>query len=355
MPVKQADLYYKDAGSDKEYHVQLEQKDDLFVVNFQYGRRGSTLTAGTKTPSAIPLEKADKIYDKLVAEKTGKGYTSGAAGTPYVGTPKAERVTGMVPQLLNPIDEAEVEKYLKDSAWGAQEKKDGKHVMCRNAGGKVTAANRKGLEIGIPEPVVKTLKADFVDMELDGEMIGETYHVFDLLEMHGMSYRDSRYQVRYSAMVVEFQKLDGAVKLVTLATNEDEKRTLYSRLRAENKEGIVFKRLDAPYRPGRPESGGSMLKCKFYATASCIVSEGSRDGKRSVALELLDGNEVTPVGNVTVPPNQPIPKPGDIVEVRYLYAYKGGSLYQPVLLGVRDDIDRADCKVGQLKFKSEED
>ena len=44
------------------------------------------------------------------------------------------------------------------------------------------------------------------------------------------------------------------------------------------------------------------------------------------------------VGNVTVPANQAIPQAGVLVEVRYLYAHDGGSLFQPVLLGVRDDI-----------------
>jgi bifunctional non-homologous end joining protein LigD len=41
----------------------------------------------------------------------------------------------------------------------------------------------------------------------------------------------------------------------------------------------------------------------------------------------------------------------DVVEVRYLYAYPGGSLYQPVYVGKRDDVEPAACTIGQLKFK----
>ena len=41
---------------------------------------------------------------------------------------------------------------------------------------------------------------------------------------------------------------------------------------------------------------------------------------------------------------------GDMVEIKYLYAYKGGSLYQPQYLGIRDDKDTPD-KESQLKFK----
>ena len=44
-----------------------------------------------------------------------------------------------------------------------------------------------------------------------------------------------------------------------------------------------------------------------------------------------------------------------IVEIRYLYAYPNGSLYQPTLLGVRDDIGIEDCSVKQLKYKAEEE
>ena len=93
-------------------------------------------------------------------------------------------------------------------------------------------------------------------------------------------------------------------------------------------------------------------KHKFYATCSCLVDEG-RSGKRSVALSLKQGAGWISVGNCTVPANQPIPKIGDIVEIRYLYAYKGGSLFQPVLLGVRDDLESNACDIKQLKYKAE--
>lgn len=357
--MKQISLFFKEGSSDKEYHAQLEPKGSGFVVNFQYGRRGSTLTAGTKTPSPLPQAKAEAIYEKLVQEKMAKGYTQGASGTPYVGTAKEERVTGNIPQLLNPVGEEEVEQYLSDPLYGAQEKKDGKHVMIALSKGEVTASNRKGLKIGIPEPVAKgILGLKEKQLLVDGESIGETYHVFDLLEVHGDNLRNGSYLERFSELEAIIED-SPAIKLVPLAVSEKDKRDLLARLKKEGKEGIVFKRLDAPYVPGRPSSGGSMLKHKFYATCSCEVVEG-REGKRSIGLELNKINgprdiETFFVGNVTVPANQPIPKVGDIVEIRYLYAYKGGSLYQPVLLGVRDDLDPHDCTIDQLKYKAEEE
>lgn len=358
MPQKQMSLYYKNASSDKEYHLQLEQAPGsaLYLVNFQYGRRGSTLTPGCKTPCPLPYDKAAKVFDDVVKKQKAKGYSEGEAGTPFVGTSKEDRATDNYPQLLNPIDEDEVERLLRDPAWGAQEKMDGKHVMIEVSNGEAKASNRKGLQIGIPQSMadaaVRLCKGK--DNLLDGEAIGDMFHVFDLPRAKG------GYLKRFIALFWLCGKEDGrSIRLVRLAVTEHDKRDLYERLKKENKEGIVFKRLDAPYKPGRPSSGGTMLKHKFYATCSCMVVQG-RSGKRSIGLALNDVKgprdiTVINVGNCTVPANQPVPKVGDIVEVRYLYAYKGGSLYQPVLLGIRDDLDEVACDTNQLKFKAEEE
>ena len=61
-----------------------------------------------------------------------------------------------------------------------------------------------------------------------------------------------------------------------------------------------------------------------------------------------------PAGNVTIPPNHEIPTTGQVVECRYLYAFReSGSIYQPVYLGARDDITSDECTTAQLKYKAE--
>jgi len=57
---------------------------------------------------------------------------------------------------------------------------------------------------------------------------------------------------------------------------------------------------------------------------------------------------------VTIPGKTPIPAAGSVEEVRFLYAFPGGSLYQPVYLGQRDDIAAEACILGQLKYKAGE-
>jgi bifunctional non-homologous end joining protein LigD len=51
-----------------------------------------------------------------------------------------------------------------------------------------------------------------------------------------------------------------------------------------------------------------------------------------------------------------VPAKGAVVEVKYLYAFReGGSIYQPVYQGRRDDIPATECVVEQLKYKSQLD
>ena len=69
-------LYFKQGGSDKVYQVSIESKDSGYVVNYAYGRRGTTLATGTKTSTAVNYDVARAIYEKLIKEKQAKGYTS---------------------------------------------------------------------------------------------------------------------------------------------------------------------------------------------------------------------------------------------------------------------------------------
>lgn len=72
--VEQANLWYCDGHSDKVYHASIMEKDFGYVVFFQYGRRGGHMNEGYKTESPVSLPEAKKVFDKLVASKTKKGY-----------------------------------------------------------------------------------------------------------------------------------------------------------------------------------------------------------------------------------------------------------------------------------------
>src|SRR5207248_3300549 len=145
-----------------------------FCVNFAYGRRGATLQTGTKTTSPVGYDQAKKIFDKLVKEKTAKGYTPGESGTPYLNTDKEHRSAGVQPQLLNPIDECNLESLINSDEWVMQEKFDGKRVLIRKEGDEVAGINRQGLIIGLPKPIVDAvLELDTISCLLDGECVGD--------------------------------------------------------------------------------------------------------------------------------------------------------------------------------------
>lgn len=75
--MKNVSLYFCQGSSDKEYHIQLVEATGGYVVNFQYGRRGNALQSGTKTLVPVSLGVAERVYQKLLQEKTAKGYTEG--------------------------------------------------------------------------------------------------------------------------------------------------------------------------------------------------------------------------------------------------------------------------------------
>ena len=346
-------LYYREGSSDKVYSASIQPSGPGFIVTFAYGRRGATLNIGTKTHSPVGFDEAKRIYDKLVKEKTAKGYTPGKDGTPYQHSEKKQRATGVLPQFLNPIDESEVEQYLTGDRWWMQEKFDGRRVLIRKQRNNVTAINRNGLTTDLSLLIVEAVQLlSATDCLLDGEAVGDTYYAFDLLHSDITDMRASPYSVRHAMMMdlADGVESDG-LRYAEAVSETKQKRAMLDRLKREKKEGAVFKDSSAPYAPGRPASGGSQFKLKFTATASCIVASISRN-KRSVALELLDGQARVTVGNATIPPNHTVPAAGTIVEIRYLHAYRGGSLYQPVYLGVRADIRLGDCAVTQLKFKA---
>ena len=345
-------LYYREGSSDKVYQAVIEPAGGQFIVNVAYGRRGATLTTGTKTSSPVDYDTAKKIYARLVSGKMAKGYTEGADGTPYQHTEK--QASGILPQLLNPVEEAEVEVLLRDDNYCAQEKFDGRHLLIRKQDEHLEGINKKGLIVGLPVTVaddIRVLPGSFIP---DGESIGDDYHAFDLLEIDGRNLRPLQYRTRLARLtdLLLSNSRHPHVRLVGTAFTTWDKTELWHRLRAENREGIVFKRLNAPYTPGKPNRGGSQLKFKFVATVSAIVAKVNT--QRSVEVSLLQGRSLVSCGNVSIPANHEIPQVGAVVEVRYLYAYRDSlALYQPVYLGPRDDVDPGECLVSQLKFKAE--
>ena len=353
MQTERIDLYYQQGSSDKVYHLQLENVEEQWSVNAQWGRRGSTLQSDTKA-SGVPYEEAKRVFDRVLREKAGKGYrvaeTSGDAPPAIsLGMPTKE-FSGHAPELLTPIEEREALDLVPNLSWWFQQKFDGRRLAVQKQNGEYSGINKLGQIIPIDKQLAATL--DHVEADsflVDGEITDSKFYTWDILTHNGCDLRDQPYEVRYARLTRLFQGVHDVLRVADTAMTPKAKRNLVARMHEIRAEGFVCKNRNAIYAGGR---SGQHFKCKFVATASFIVGpkpdKKAADGHRSIAVYALDGDRERFMGTVGVPERYRLPKEGEIVEVRYLYCHPGpeGKLIQSKYFGqVRDDIERTDCSV----------
>ena len=334
-PISQAPessfLYFTGNGSDKVYQAHLRQKDAGWVVDYGNGPRGGTLRTGTKTAAPVEYAAAKKIYDKLVKEKTSSGYTPDQSGVLYTATQLAGRKSGELPQLPTAVSEAEAELLYTDPAWGLQQKEDGENRILLFEADTVRGTNRNGLFVDIPQHWVGPTSQ--YRTIIAGEHVGDRFKAFDLLEFMGQDYRPMPYLERFN----QLEKITRDISwldVIPLELTTERKRHRAGWILATDGEGVVFKRLDAPFAAGR---SGDSLKLKFTESATCLVLK--QNPQRSVAVGLRNENgNMLDMGNVTIPPNAPLPEVGSLLEVQYLYRFENGKLEQPVYKGPRLDM-----------------
>jgi bifunctional non-homologous end joining protein LigD len=353
--------------SNKEYYLHLVPQDSAWVVNTQWNAIGSTPNFGTKTKTPVPYDKALKIFTKIRDEKLSESppyvIAGNGADAPRPVVPsELPSVNGeaWLPQLLNPIDEAQAEALIKSREWGLQEKYNGVNRLIGTTDqGEPWAVNKLGKPVPVTEAqaaMLRKLHAEYGRVVFPGEgMGGDKVICHDVLWCDS-DLRDLMFIDRHAVLTQVLKRKQGVLTFAPLYTTPDVKRAEFVRLRDGNFEGAVFKRLSALYQPGRPASGGDQLKCKFWAEPAAVIVIRQNNDRASFQAGMLDrvGNTI-PVGNVTVPVNQPMPPIKSIVEVKYLYVVAlppRGNLYQPVYLGPKDGGCFEDCYIDQLKVKA---
>ncbi len=353
-------LYMTAGKSNKQYNVHLKQDGEGWVVNFENGPRGRNLRTGTKTTSPVDLQTANKTFDALVAKKQKGGYTADESGQAYVGTEYADSVTGFEPQLLNEITEEDAIELGATGHWFTQTKHDGERRGVRKDSSCFVYSNRRGMGTAVSQPVHDAFEAlartGLGEFEFDCESMGNHIVIFDVLSLDGEDQRKRPFKERAEVLHMMHNltlraDLDATIK-VDVPSPALTKQDVISRIemaRKAGEEGLTFKDGREPYTPDRPASGGPALKLKFWESATVRIAK-KHATKRSVSLEVLDGEAWIDVGNCTIPSNHDIPAQGDLVEIEYLYAYKGGSLFQPKYRGIRTDLEVSDANVGQLKY-----
>jgi len=139
-------------------------------------------------------------------------------------------------------------------------------------------------------------------LDLDGEIIGETLIAFDALDIDG-DLTATAYSNRLARLLDLLQAWDNGifgepmpprVSVLPCPTwfTTEEKTAGYAQEFDRRGEGVVFRKADAPYRPGRCRQN---YKLKFTKTLTALVTaihidkKGRPDpSKQNAALALLD-------------------------------------------------------------------
>jgi bifunctional non-homologous end joining protein LigD len=359
--MKTTTLYYAEGKSDKQYTATVDGE----TVTFAWGRRGSALQTDSRT---LTPATAGKLYTSKLKEKLAKGYrpAEDAAlpaprgdGLPVQEVARSKAYdrhpdTCYRPMLLNSIGPEQAEALIRDPNWLMQQKADGVRaiVTVDHAEGTVRAASRTCKPVALTAATIRALNEVFPNGAiLDAESCGRTLVIFDVLEIGDGELSGHCCELRLRKLeTIARDNKNPQLFFIQTARTETQKRSALKLLRDGGAEGVVFKDRNARYSAGRPNTGGPALKWKFTASASVIVARHHRDGKRSVEMALRDG---TLVGHVKIPAKHGrLPVIGTIIEVGYLYAFRGGSLAQSVYKGIRRDVDVDSAE--QLQYKGEE-
>lgn len=316
-------------------------------------------------------------------------------------------MNAIAPMMAVPIGEA-----FDDPDWGFEPKWDGVRAILQVSDGRVRMWSRNGNEISAAYPEVEELGRLADGTIVDGEIVAfrEGRPSFERLQSR-MHLRDRR-RVRQAAIdnpvvFMAFDLLaDGEEDVRERPFSERRRRlervvpvsdriqispltigsgrALFEAAEAQHLEGIVAKRLDSEYVPGRrhpswrkikvvhdvdavivgwrPGSGGRAGSLGSVVTAlydagelRYIGSVGSGFDQRSLGAmqELLDllSTDAPPMATAHVPDASLVRwvRPELVAVVEYREVTSAGHLRAPVFKGMRADKPPAECTVDQLQ------
>lgn len=370
--IKSVSMTCTTGGRNAEYHFQLVQVDtDQYIVNYQYGTIGSALRHGSKPGIPVSLAGAQEVFDGMYAERKKKKYVESTEPTVTEIATSDDAETFQNPQLLIDITREEAEAMIHDDRYCMQEKHDGRRKVVAIVDGSARISNKLA-EASAMEAIIISQIRDLENIPaggsvqavtLDGEHIGDKFHIFDILQLddndlRGLPYTDR--EALYQALLgfnkygrtTDILAPEAMKHLIPVETyySTEAKRAAFDRIEKSKREGVVFKLKDAPYTEGRLKSTGAAFKYRFKERSTCICLGDSGNGKRSIRLGMLDSaGDMVFVGKLTVPANLSVPVPNDLVEVEYAHMFEGGALYHSVMIGTRDDVRREECTLSQVK------
>ena len=239
-----------------------------YAVIVAHGRRGTALQTDTKTAVPVSYSHAKRIYDGLVAKKTASGYVP-VAGPPI--PPMADPLPmGSVaptrplrPQLIEPGRAARI---LNEPDWCVQEIFRGRRLLLCKTPERITGVATDGRLVAVPEPVRAAAEKTKFNWLMDGVLVGDTFMAFDLPQLEAMNFRSLPYRLRLSGLRVLLVPPDPHLRIAETVMERVAKAGLVQRLREQQKDGVVLKKLSGTYPCGYPAGQDRWLQCAFTAT-----------------------------------------------------------------------------------------
>jgi bifunctional non-homologous end joining protein LigD len=384
-----------------EFHGEIP-KGSYGAGTMEIWDRGTYVPEKFRDTEVIMVLEGDRVQGRYALIQTkGKNWLIHRMDPP--GDPGAEPM----PDRIEPMKATTGKLPRDDSKYGYEIKWDGVRAVVHLDRGHVAAFGRSGADFTSHYPELRQLAraAGAQRMILDGEVVAfdkegrpsfqalqsrmhlaseaavrrkvrelpVTYVIFDLLWLDGHSTMSLTYEDR--RRLLESLELEGP-RWRTPASRVGDGQALLEASKAQGLEGIVAKRLDCPYEPGRRASG--WIKIKNVAGQEFVIGgwtpgEGGRgkslgalcvgvhddDGRLVYAGKVGTGfteatlgllkRELDPLSRDTSPFEGRQPPKGTVfVEPRLVASVEfrewtqTGTLRAPSFKGLRADVDAAD-------------
>jgi bifunctional non-homologous end joining protein LigD len=300
-------------GYSTEDQEELGPRDDPSVAS---GRTMEEIAAGTgpgpKPFMTAKAGKADAIW------QSRENAASTAAASPKASKAKPKAAMTAVPKFIPPQLCKLVDRPPQGAGWAHEIKFDGYRIQLHVEGGKAQLFTRKGLDWTDTFPDIAASGSTLADAVIDGEIValdhngspdfaalqaaistGDTddlvFFVFDLLFAEGQDLRDLPLAERKLRLKTLIPAGDPRLRYVDhFVTGGD--AVLQSACKMDL-EGIVSKRLDAPYRSGRSDT---WTKAKCRAGHEVVIGGWTTTGNafRSLIAGVYRDGKLVHVGRI---------------------------------------------------------
>ena len=264
-------------------------------------------------PAAEPLRASGANHQ---AGGTGRPAASGA------GQP-GKAVRAAMPGFIEPQLAQLAARPPSAAGWGHEIKLDGYRLQLRVANGRVTLKTRKGLDWTEKFASLAAAARNLPDCILDGEAIALSpqgspdfsalqaalsegrsdaivLFTFDLLFAQGQDLRGLPLEERKRRLeaLLDAQPQEATAHIRYLGHLEASGDAILESARSASLEGIVSKRLDAPYTSGR--RAGSWVKAKWRPGHEVVIGGWTSEGQqlRSLIVGVYKDGHLMPVGRV---------------------------------------------------------